>query len=471
MNPDTFKISSELFLIPEQNDAYLVYAPQKRFFMRLDANHVNILNRIEKGMLTENDKDSDFVKSLIKCGIVNGKPDETEEFHVYPEYSPTQVTLFLTNQCNLKCKYCYAAKNDSDNLALPLEIGYAAVDFVVRNCIKGNVKYFTVTFHGGGEQTTAWDSLVSICDYAKEQSLKNSLKLNIGLASNGVFSEKKALWMVNNLSSVTLSVDGPPRIQDSQRPLKDGRKSSGQVHRTISIFKKHKFPYHIQSTVTSESVKSLPEIVRYFARHAKPLELKFEPAYSSGRCASTPHLVPGKKEFVQYYNKAWLEAKKLGIKLSFSGTRLFGPRKVYFCGAFMSPFSITPDGIVTSCFEICDANSEYREIFHIGKYDSDGKSFIIDDKALKTLRERSVHKIPSCQRCFCKYSCAGDCAIRNLRFFGTNKLNMVGSRCEVIRDITRFQMSYIMDRISEKPEYYAKKEAAIFGGYHERRIK
>ncbi len=467
MNSDTFKVSSELFLIPEEGGTYLVSAPGKRLIMRLDASHVNMLNRIEKGTLAEKDKNSDFVKSLIKAGIVNGKPDGITAPQNDSAYSPTQVTLFLTNQCNLKCKYCYAAKNDGENLALPMEIGYAAIDFIVRNCIKNNAKNISVAFHGGGEQTTAWDSLVSICDYAKEQSRKNDLKLNIGLATNGVFSEEKALWIAKNMSSVSLSVDGPPRIQDRQRPLRNGRKSSGQVLRTIKVFRKHKFPYHIQATITSESVKLLPELVRYFARYLKTAELKFEPAYSSGRCMSTPHLVPENKEFAHYYNQAWLVAKKHKIRLSFSGTRLFGPQQIYFCGAFMSPFSITPDGIVTSCFEVCDANSEYREIFHVGKYDSGSKSFFIDDKVLKALRERSVHKIPSCQKCFCKYSCGGDCSIRNLRFFRTNNLNMVGSRCEIIRDVTRFQMSYIMDKVSEKPEYYAKKEAVIFGGYHE----
>lgn len=444
------KLNTELFLLPDRKGYYLVYAPLRRLVMKLGPEQVNLLARLRHGRARKGDADSELVKHLVQCGVINGKPEARPPSLVGAAYAPTRVTLFLTNRCNLACRYCYAGGQTAE-LAMDEAAGRAAIDYAARNCRARKLKMVNVGFHGGGEPTMAWELLKALTAYGRETARRLGLEYRSGMSTNGCFSEERARWIAQNTHFVSVSMDGPPDIQDYYRPLRSGGPTSPLLRRTLRAFDRAKFPYSFQATITRETVREMPRIVRWFARHTRPHFLKFEPVSDCGRYFGLPREIPAGRTFARYFNLATDEARKRGVKLSFSGVRLWGSGVSYFCGAFAEPFNVTPDGRVSACYEAYSAETPYADVFLFGRWNAGKKRFEIDRRKLDGLRERNVYRLSPCRNCFCKYSCGGDCATRNFRRAGVADLSLVGARCDAIREITRYRLS----------RYVAKPLAAV----------
>ncbi len=330
-------------------------------------------------------------------------------------------------------------------------VGRAAIDYAAANARARGKKTLDVGFHGGGEQTLAFELLVALTAYAREVATRNGLGLRATLGTNGCFSEARAEWLAGNFSEVCISFDGPPRIQDYARPLRNGGPSSPLVRRTVRVFDRAKLLYSFQATVTRDTVGEMPAIVRYFARHTHPFMVKFEPVSDCGRFYGRGDQIPPGGEFARSFNEAYEVARRLRVDLAFSGIRLWGAGHSCFCGAFCEPFAVTPDARVSACYEAYSADAPYADRFLFGCYDADRGTFSFDMAKLKALRQRNVYGLQPCARCFCKYSCAGDCPTRNFRASKTTDLRIVGARCEAIREITRYRLARYVDTQERKP--------------------
>lgn len=453
------RLNSELFLIPDGNE-YLVYAPLRKCLLRVTPQHVNLLVRLKNGQCQPGDSESDFYKSLTKAGIVDGPPELPPPTSVAQPFAPTRTTLLLTTRCNLACKYCYADAGKT-GLVMKEKIGRAALDYLAANCKRTGKRNMTVGFHGGGEPTMAWEELVALTTYAKEVSAKYELKLGLGLATNGCFSESKARWIAAHFPHANISLDGPPRIQDAMRPRKDGGRSWPMIRRVLKVFDECKTLYSLQATVTHNTVRDMPGIVRYVARYTHPRALKFEPVSDSGRYSGRAEEKPLAMEFARWFNRAREEGERLGLAVTFSGLRLPGPPVSTFCGAFAEPFGVTPEGYVTACFEAFCGTATDTDLYLFGRWDESIGTFVIDNEKLERLRQRHVYNLEPCLRCFCKYSCAGDCATRNSRSFGNRDLFQIGARCEAIREITRQSLSEIPTRATRSPNQNQKRRNPV----------
>ncbi len=444
----TLKLNTELFLIPDGND-YLVYAPLRFSVMKVSAQHANLLTRLKRGRPRKHDRSSDLVKALLKAGVVNGTPESKPPTCVGQTYMPTSVTLLLTNRCNLACTYCYAGGQTQD-LVMPVSLGRAAIAYIAANCKRRNQEVMEIGFHGGGEPTMAWEELTGLTQYAQKVAKKEGLKLRSGVATNGCLTTEKAEWIAHNLSYVNISLDGPPRLHDRQRPMRNGRPSSNRIRQTLRILEAADTPYGLQATMTKDSVHEMPAIVRYFARYTKPNVVKFEPVCACGRYRGQRNRIPLDKLFARFFNEAYEVGKRLGLDVSFSAIRGFDRPISVFCGAFAEPFVITPDGYVSACYEAFSADAPYAKTFFLGHFDRESQRFHVDKKKLERLRKRNIYTLQRCKHCFCKYTCAGDCATRTFRHHGQVDLALAGARCEAIREITRYRLENLVDTVIEQ---------------------
>jgi uncharacterized protein len=442
MNP---KLNSELFLIPD-GDAYLVYAPLRRYLMRIGADQVNLLARAKNGQVRPEDVESDLYQALVKAGVANGNDEAHPTTSVGKPFAPTRVTLLLTTRCNLACQYCYAGRAQA-GLVMDTEIGRAALDYVVANCVRAGERQLSVGFHGGGEPTMAWEQLTTLTLYAEELAAKHHLKLGLGIATNGCLGLDRARWLAKHFEHLNISLDGPPRIQNRLRPRQGGGPSWPLIRKALKVFEEQQVPYSFQTTVTRPTVQEMPAMVRFFARHTRPHILKFEPVANSGRFLEQADEIPGSQEFAHYFMAARQEGERLGVRVIFSGLRLNSPPLSIFCGAFGEPFAITPEGYVSACYEAFCGSSDQADLFHFGRWDGSRREFVIDRDKLERLRQRHVYNLDACAKCFCKYSCAGDCGTRNRRFFGSADGPMASPRCETIREVNRQHLSQITQQV------------------------
>ena len=65
----------------------------------------------------------------------------------------------------------------------------------------------------GGEPTLNWPVLTGSFYHARDRCKEENLRLNSSICSNGIMSAKKALWIIENIQDIAISIDGPPEIQ------------------------------------------------------------------------------------------------------------------------------------------------------------------------------------------------------------------------------------------------------------------
>ncbi len=396
--------AAEVFTVPFR-EGFLVYAPLAGRVLYANAPVVaSIRNYLDTG-------DPESVRPEIRERLGGLSWLEPRELPMGrpPDapYQPAAVTLFLTNGCNLRCLYCYASAGENTTRSLPEHIGRAAIDLASEGALAKEIE-LAVGFHGGGEPTLQWDLLRSLVAHARESRAAKTFGLRLGLATNGTVDVRRARWIAENLDTVTLSLDGPPDIQDRMRPALGGGPSSAKVARFAQVLKEHGTPVVVRCTVTRHNVEKLAELARYFHELTGARIVHFEPVFSSGRAENFDNLLPEPSVFVENFARALDVASEIGIRIRHSVSRLYAPY-VSFCGCAADPLNVTPDGDLTACFEVCDRADEQAGVFVFGRFDETEAHFVVDRERLAVLRRLTIHERPMCSSCIAKWNCSGDC--------------------------------------------------------------
>jgi uncharacterized protein len=396
---------TNVFAVPH-GDSYIVYAPLAGRIVHANARCVAQLRRyLETG--DEQVVDAPVVGRLGGLDWLD-RHDEPAPLPLDRHYHPADVTLFLTNRCNLRCSYCYAEAGELAARVMPPEVFRAAIDLVAHNARRAG-RPPGVGFHGGGEPTTAWRALLGAIEHARSVAGKNGVRLAI--ATNGVMSRAKAELVATTFPMVTLSFDGPPDIQDEQRPMANGAGSFEAVMAFIEVLQRHGTAFTIRSTITERTVARQEELVDFFLARTRCRQLHFEPVFLAGRHRRRGGRgVPG-ASYAKHFMAAYDRAVAGGAVLRYSAARLGGPH-LSFCGVAQDPFSVTPDGDVTACFEVCHRDNPLAKAFYFGRFEPGRGRFVIDAARLAHLRSVIVVNKPLCDGCFARWSCAGDCPVK-----------------------------------------------------------
>lgn len=309
-----------------------------------------------------------------------------------------KLHIFPTTLCNSSCIYCYAVPG-KDEYKLDLEIAKKAVDFM--ECENEALELY---FHGGGEPLTERKLVAEIIGYAK----KKCKKVRVLVQSNGVMDEKTREWVLRNVDHLAISCDGPPEIQDTQRPLQNGRKSSRQVEETIRFFASSGIGLHVMSTITPLSLSRMNEIVEYF--HGLGVRsMGMNPVSVSGKYRVN----------LNSFGKNFLKARELADRL---GIRLFSPQmfpinrgKSQGCGFSTIMFCLTPDGFVSNCYETVSSKTGPQEFLY-GWFN--GEKFEFDSEKISWMKKRRVENLPYCHECILRWTCAGGCPLHSLKETG-----------------------------------------------------
>ena len=321
----------------------------------------------------------------------------------------SHLFINITEKCNLKCRYCYAQVQTSKK---PKSIN---INFVkkVLNLTKLNVKKssFVPIVFTGGEPTLEFSKLKFIKELILEE-FNNYYKTNFTLWTNGVFSEKIAEWIVENIDFVQLSIDGPPKIQNFHRPLKNNKPSSQIVEKTLNFFSEnYDKNWCVRSTITRYSLSKLLEIVEYF--HEKGVKLLFlEPFHETYDKKLSSFSV----NFIEFA-KMFVKAIEFSLDHEITVSSTFAPFKRFdnFCGICLENICLNTDNSISACVEVMKKNIAPDFIY--GEFSEN--QIKLDLKKIEILIERRPEKMNKCKNCIIKWNCAGDCALQNYYFTGS----------------------------------------------------
>jgi uncharacterized protein len=429
-------LSEHVFSIPHRG-RYIVYMPLTGVAMLANAGMVNCLHEALQGSRSAWKRLKGEPALVAELKELSKRNESWPPADSKQPFKPVQVSLFLTSDCTLRCRYCYAAGGERKK-EMPWEVVTGVIDETVGNAVSAGSGWISVHFHGGGDVGKAWPLLKRARDYAERAADSNSILVRTSAGLNGILNSEQRGWIIANIDNATVSIDGPPDLHDSQRPFPDGSPSFGVVAETLKEFDAARFKYGIRTTVSAEGVSRLEETVDFFCGNFSAETIKAEPLYPRGRSETTGLQPPKAADFIRHFIKARRIARGHGRDLVYSGARLETVSTV-FCRAAGDSCAVTPDGDITSCYEVLSPEDRLSETFFYGRFDGSTRKMVIDQERWKRLRELSVLHEPLCQTCFCKWHCAGDCPVKHLHSRETDP-GGIPARCRINRELTKARL-------------------------------
>jgi uncharacterized protein len=188
-------------------------------------------------------------------------------------------------------------------------------------------------------------------------------------------------------------------------------------------------------TVTNGSVHRLDESITFICEHFRPNKIQVEPVFVEGRAKKNHAEVSDLDLFIDQFIKGLNRAEEKGIQLFYSGARL-DVLTQRFCLAACRAFVVTPEGDVTTCFETYGRDHPLSDRFMVGRFRGEA-GFNLQKKKIDDHFNRTVDDISYCDGCFCRWHCAGDCAVKTYAE-KTPEGFQPTRRCYLNQELTKF---------------------------------
>ncbi|MFZ4523319.1 MAG: radical SAM peptide maturase, CXXX-repeat target family [Bacteroidales bacterium] len=190
-----------------------------------------------------------------------------EQPTAWNEKNAKTITFIVTEDCQLRCKYCYIPGKNSLN-RMTFEVAKNAVDYILEN--KTLFKESSVVWDFiGGEPFLEIELIIRICDYIKVRMFElnhpwfNSYRFNF--STNGINYAGKLVqqFIERNKThlSIGISVDGTREKHDSQRIFPGGKGSYDQVSQNIPLWLSQFPDASTKATVSHDDLPFVKESV------------------------------------------------------------------------------------------------------------------------------------------------------------------------------------------------------------------
>lgn len=317
------------------------------------------------------------------------------------------LSISLTNDCNLKCIYCHAnagaaLNKDSftkQNIDKVIEEYFDLLD---KNY--SDVKEIQLSFMGGGEPTIKFGLMSYAIKKTRIETNKRKINLIIVTATNGCYSKKVADYMISEFSHISFSFDGPALIQNLQRPFKNGSDSFEVAFNNAKYLYEKKKSFSFRSTISKITIENYKLFIDFFCENFPHTSIGVEPLSKFGR-GQDSKIAPSLDEFHEFMNNIEEYSQNKPIEIKNSAIDKLQLIRTYFCRAVSAPsFNVNPSGELWAC-----ARENAPDIFLYGKFDFAKKELLVDESKRNQLKNCNVFNFPECTNCISKYHCAGDC--------------------------------------------------------------
>ena len=222
-----------------------------------------------------------YYYSALSNKIYPIEKDEEEVKHTHfvlcDSYSSNQISMYtieITQQCNLRCRYCcYSGEYNDRRTHSTKHMSDATlnscVDFIGKT-MDSKETPITVCFYGG-EALLAIDKIAWTIDELRKRHPQVVFEFSI--STNGVLMNRRIIeWIcsVPNLK-VTVTVDGRPEVHDDNRITKDGRGTFGLIMENLHLFYQlapSEYLSRIQFISTVKSISNVTDLNDFWMNDA-----------------------------------------------------------------------------------------------------------------------------------------------------------------------------------------------------------
>ena len=178
----------------------------------------------------------------------------TEYYHSFVKNNLGQLTLQITQGCNLKCEYCSYSGNyfnrEHTNKSMSFETAKKAIDYFISHARDSS--HFGISFYGG-EPLLEFDLIKKCVAYADSRA--EGRKISYNFTTNGtLLTEEKYEFLVEHDFSLLVSLDGPQKVHDRHRVFAGSTLGSFQKMSDNVKMLRRKYPDYFARKVSFNTV-------------------------------------------------------------------------------------------------------------------------------------------------------------------------------------------------------------------------
>lgn len=379
-----------------------------------------------------------------------------ESYRAGKQYILTGTCLHIfvvTNLCNQNCVYCQAQDEKQKQKGI---MDKTTAEKAVEIALESPAKILNFEFQGG-EPLIGFQIIKHIIEYAEKR--KNNKTIVYSVVTNTLLMTDEIIaFFADHHVSISISVDGPEKLHDLNRPLKNGEGSYARVKQNIAKLREKGVAIGAIQTTTINSFKYDSEIIKeyllqgfdtLFLRPLTPLGFAKTHWKEIGYTA---------EEYIRFYG-AVLERI---LNYNLSGYYIKEGHAVIFlnkilnrdpgnymelrspCGAGIGQIAYYYNGDVYTCDEGRMLGEMGNDIFRMGNVNSNSYQDLMDSRTCKITCQSSVLEgLPGCCDCVYHPYC-GVCPVVNLASGGNIFAREINHyRCKIYKGILDLIFNYL----------------------------
>jgi len=368
------------------------------------------------------------LERLNELGLVAGESEPPGPSATDGRSSVWSIALFVSQRCNLRCAYCYGDGGEFGRRGMMEETtALHAVDWLVEQ--SGDAKDLEINFFGG-EPLLNFPLIQSTAEYAREKAQGAGKPLWLIVSTNGTVLDDEMIGFLREYDvAVNVSLDGPPGVQNRNRPFRDGSGSydvvAANAKRLLSALprKNVRCRSTLMGTADPACVAQTAEDLGFADWHlseASPCVLA-ERTGKSGYDASAPRLgeagriaearrIEAERMLAAVKNRDWDAMAGAECFGEFAGTLerlLLKRRKDFPCGAGRFYAGVSTSGDVFPCHRFVGLDEHKLGSVSDGHLD------------IGPFRQSPLAAVRQCSRCWAKHFCGGGCYYDHLARTGS----------------------------------------------------
>lgn len=322
------------------------------------------------------------------------------------------LILDLTNDCNLRCSYCYASGGERADCLSVSDAVLAIEKFY--NRFKCQIQ---VLFHGG-EPLLCFDSIQKIISITETKDFSNYISWFI--QTNGVLlSQEKIDFLKYNNVNIGISLDGVTDESNCSRKKINGQPSTKETISALNLLHKSGISTSILTVVNANNYSLiLHELKVLISMGIRNVALN--PYISAGRGSIANLGVTNEQMF-----NLFKDLSDTILSLYYKDNIIFIEKNLFHivkkivtggnsymcmsnpCGAGLSQFTVDPNADVYPCADLCG-----QKHFRLGNIGEDFFPKIPSCEGWCEIRSYKLQNLTGCKKCTLIKTCPAGCSVR-----------------------------------------------------------
>jgi uncharacterized protein len=345
-----------------------------------------------------------YIENLLKYFSDNAVYNTTMDLE-WTNGEPRALNLLISQDCNLKCGYCYANHGTygREKKLMDFDTARKSIDKLLSNEYQNFIVFF------GGEPLLNFPLIVEIDSYLTEKGLRAKYT---AITNGTIINDEIKKFIEEKFFALGISLDGAKELNDLQR-YGSVESVHDSVLETINKLKYRHYTLSIKSIVTKKNANRITDIVTYISS----LDVDSMAVESVNDIPPESEFYLSDEDYAAYIYKLASIITNIIREVANGNRVVFGSyifdilrqivtktRKINMCSGGREFITITADGDVYPCHMYIGIDE-----FKMGNVHDDdfpGRKFA---EIREIFYNANVYTSTNCKNCWARFLCGGEC--------------------------------------------------------------